>query len=95
MSAALFLAVATAVGCGQAAVAHARQIEVVLPEKYSGRNIVFWTGGFELAGCLTITRDGRWPIVASADVGRTFTHVPSAQYIRRSLGMSIGVGFVP
>jgi len=69
------------------------RLNTILPEKYPGQNIVFWASGFELAGRVTISRDGRWPIEASADLGRTFTYLPSARFIRNSLGMSIRVGF--
>lgn len=68
------------------------RLNTILPLKYPGQDIVFWAIGFELAGRVTIARDGRWPIAASADLGRTFPYRRSARFIRDSLGVSITVG---
>ena len=68
------------------------RLNTILPVKYPGRDIVFWAVGFELAGRVTIVRDGRWPIAASADLGRTFPYRPSARFTRDALGVSVAVG---
>lgn len=76
-----------------AAPATLARLTTILPDKYPGQDIVFWASGFEVAGRVTLARDGRWPIRASVDLGRTFTYQSSARFIRNSLGASIGVGF--
>ena len=69
------------------------RLNTLLPEKYPGQDIVFWATGFELAGRAAIVRDGRWPIEASVDLGRTFSYRSSARFIRDSFGVSMTVGF--
>ena len=78
-----------------AAPATLARLTTILPDKYPGRDIVFWASGFEVAGRLALVRNGRWPLEASIDAGRTFPYRSSARFTRNSLGVTIGVGFKP
>jgi hypothetical protein len=68
------------------------RLSTKLPEKYPGRDIVFWTGGFDLSGRISLARPGRWPIEAAVDISRSGPYRRSGRYIRDSLGFSVRIG---
>jgi len=70
------------------------RLTTILPEKYPGQEILFQANTAALAGRVRVTwKRGRWPIMFTADYGRTWSYRASAQFSRDALHVGVRVGF--
>ena len=70
------------------------RLTTIFPEKYPGQEIVFQATTAALAARLRVTwQRGRWPVVFTADYGRTWSYRASAQFSRDALQVGVRLGF--
>jgi hypothetical protein len=74
----------------------AAQLTTILPEKYPGQDIRFQAKAAGVAARLQVTwQRGRWPVVLTANYGRTWSYRASSQYSRDALQVGVRFGFQP